>query len=134
MLRALKKLCGNDKLENVVVVTTQWDKCQTDDDFRVAEANEQSLTEANGEFLGVLNEEHVRFLRTGHFHDLALQTNGDRYQSPRTIVEQLLGLEPEIVLETGDEEKRHDSKTGYLMPMELELGNSRLVKENKVVL
>lgn len=91
-MRTLKKLCGNEKLENVVVATTRWDEFQTDGDILSAEEVEQTLTDEPGTFLKDLADEGVPFIRTGHFYDYP-KSAGDRYQSPLVIVERLLGLE-----------------------------------------
>ncbi|KAJ2921619.1 hypothetical protein H1R20_g15477, partial [Candolleomyces eurysporus] len=93
MMRMFKTLCGDDQLKNVVVVTTRWDESYYDEEaLREAEAAEQLLLESPG-FLRDLNDAGVRFLRTGHFDDNAPQPPRDKYPSPPTIVEQLLGLE-----------------------------------------
>ncbi|RXW15989.1 hypothetical protein EST38_g9868 [Candolleomyces aberdarensis] len=78
--RTFKRLCGDDQLRNVVVVTTRWDEFCYD-----------------GEAFQDLSNAGVQFLRTGHFDDQAPQPPGDQYQSPLTIVEQLLGLDPDEV-------------------------------------
>ncbi|KAJ2928558.1 hypothetical protein H1R20_g8566, partial [Candolleomyces eurysporus] len=96
-MRMFKRLCGNDQLNNVVVVTTRWDEsCYDGETLQEAKDSEQSLVESPG-FLKDLSNAGVRFLRTGHFDDEAPQPRGDHYQSPLTIVEQLLGLEPDEV-------------------------------------
>ncbi|KAJ2937009.1 hypothetical protein H1R20_g115, partial [Candolleomyces eurysporus] len=94
-MRTFKRCCGNDQLKNVVVATTRWDEsCYDGEALQVAEESEQSLVESLG-LLKDLSDAGVRFLRTGHFDDNVPQPSGDLYQSPLTIVEQLLGLEPE---------------------------------------
>ncbi|RXW15983.1 hypothetical protein EST38_g9870 [Candolleomyces aberdarensis] len=95
-MRTFKKLCG-DELKNVVVVTTRWDEsCDDEQALHGAETAEQSLLESPG-FLKDLSDAGVQFLRSGHFGDDVSQPSGAQYQPPITIVEQLLGLQPEGV-------------------------------------
>jgi hypothetical protein len=96
MMRQLKSLCGNDQLKNLVVVTTRWDECQSDDPQSSGEDMLQCLLDSN-EFLKGLSDLAVRFLRTSYVNDQVPQLPGDpdQYLSPRAIVEQLLDLEPD---------------------------------------
>ncbi|KAJ2928542.1 hypothetical protein H1R20_g8564, partial [Candolleomyces eurysporus] len=95
-MRTFKKLCG-DELKNVVVVTTRWDEsCHDEEALLEAETAEQSLLESPG-FLKDLGDAGVQFLRTGHFDDNVPQPSRGQYQPPITIVEQLLGLQPDEV-------------------------------------
>ncbi|KAL4070380.1 hypothetical protein J3A83DRAFT_4524895 [Scleroderma citrinum] len=51
-LRMFRKLCGDDSLKNVVVVTTMWDKVTLEEGGRV----EQELKSSNGLFRSILDK------------------------------------------------------------------------------
>ena len=97
-MRLFKQLCGNDRLSNVVVVTTRWDEvCHDEDAVNEAQNSETCLMEAEG-LLKELNDAGVPFLRSGHFGpqavDPSVQPPEERYSTPSAVVHSLLGLEP----------------------------------------
>ncbi|RXW15988.1 hypothetical protein EST38_g9869 [Candolleomyces aberdarensis] len=90
----LHSITTDGQLKSVVVVTTRWDEYYEGEALDEAEAAEQLLLESPG-FMKDLGDEGVQFFRTGHFDDDLPQPSGDQYQSPLTIVEQLLCPEPD---------------------------------------
>ncbi|KAF8212916.1 P-loop containing nucleoside triphosphate hydrolase protein, partial [Mycena galopus ATCC 62051] len=80
-LRMFRKLCGDEAMKNVVVVTTRWDDVQTD--RGAMEAREKELMDTPGKFFQPLIALGARYLR----HD-----NTDA--SARRIMKALLENQP----------------------------------------
>ncbi|RXW14953.1 hypothetical protein EST38_g10903, partial [Candolleomyces aberdarensis] len=122
-MRMFKRLCGNDQLKNVVVVTTRWDEaCYSGEGLEEAEQSEVSLMESEG-LLKDLKVAGARFLRAGHFSKETPQPAGAQYQSPVAVVESLLGLEP-VYLQIQEEMARgkpiQETAAGLVLEKEFE--------------
>ncbi|KAF8136874.1 hypothetical protein K438DRAFT_1508351, partial [Mycena galopus ATCC 62051] len=109
-LRMFRKLCGDDALKNVVVVTTRWDDVQEKDRGAMGE-REKELMETPGQFFEPLIAAGGRFLR----HD---NTAG----SARRIMEVFLEKDPialQIQLEMRDGKKLEETAAGSELVAEM---------------
>ncbi|KAJ2934577.1 hypothetical protein H1R20_g2533, partial [Candolleomyces eurysporus] len=97
-IRMIKRLCGNDEMANVVIVTTRWD--EVDDAENGVEA-ERRLVESD-QLWKDLRGARVPFLRTGFFGENDLPKD-ERYQWPRAVVENLLGLDHTQIMTSPDD-------------------------------
>lgn len=109
-LRTFQKLCGNDALTNVLIVTTRWDDVQ-ERDRATMEKREKELTETPGKFFEPLIAAGGRF----HRHD---NTTG----SAQRIVEEVLKNRPiplQIQLEMRDGKTVEETTAGSEVAAEM---------------
>lgn len=86
-----KKLCGDDPLKNVVVVTTFWDEIDLDGGIQ----NETEL-KTKDKFFKELVEGGSKFVRHG-LYSKDEQPKDPEFKQPRSIVIDLLSLDPVFV-------------------------------------
>lgn len=121
-LRMFRKLCGEDALENVVVVTTRWDDV-SEKDRETMEKREDELMKTPGKFFEPLIDKGGKFLR----HD---NTEG----SARRIVETFLKKSPvalQIQLEMRDGKTLEETAAGSELAAELKKLVDKHSKEMK---
>ncbi|KAF8345737.1 P-loop containing nucleoside triphosphate hydrolase protein [Amanita rubescens] len=109
-LRLFKKLCGDDALKNVVVVTTRWDEIPGNDKEAMGRREDQ-LMKTKGMFFEPLIAAGGRFLR----HD-------NTFGSACRIMNQLLDNDPialQIQVEMHDGKKVEDTVAGAELRAEM---------------
>ncbi|KAH6911939.1 hypothetical protein BKA70DRAFT_820989 [Coprinopsis sp. MPI-PUGE-AT-0042] len=87
-----KKLCGTESMQDVVVVTSFWDKLTS-----VSEgAQKEGYLQTDDGFLKELYVGGARFVRSGHFPP-GEQPQDPSFLTPKQVVDHLLSLNPVFV-------------------------------------
>ncbi|KAJ2934748.1 hypothetical protein H1R20_g2336, partial [Candolleomyces eurysporus] len=128
-MKMFKRLCGEGGIRNVVVATTFWDRVSHKRRaLQDAETDEEDLMESEG-YLKELNDAGVPFVRTGQFDSSAPQPPGEQYQTPLSIVERLLGLEPvylQFQNQMAEGKTIRETDAGLVIEEQLEVGMKAL--------
>ena len=120
-LRIFRKICGEDALKNVVVVTTRWEDIQ-EKDIEAMRRREDDLMKTKGDFFEPLIAAGARFLR----HD-------NTFESARKIMDLILPNDPialKIQVDMKNGVKLEDTAAGS--ELTAEMGSELIVEVNKL--